>query len=54
MAEILGSAVARESVSRIFSIIYGNTREHGSAEDKAKRLEFPVLKIHSLLAVSEL
>lgn len=53
MAEILGSAVASESVSRIFSILSGNTREHGSAEDNAERLEFAVLKIHSVVAVSE-
>ncbi|KAM0843228.1 hypothetical protein ACQ4PT_057862 [Festuca glaucescens] len=53
MAEILGSAVASESVSRIFSILSGNTREHGSAEDNAERLEFAVLKLHSVVAVSE-
>uniref|UniRef100_A0ACD5XBM6 Uncharacterized protein n=1 Tax=Avena sativa TaxID=4498 RepID=A0ACD5XBM6_AVESA len=53
MAEIFGSAVASESVSRIFSIISGNPREHGSREDNAERLEFSVLKIHSVVAVSE-
>ncbi|CAM0879691.1 unnamed protein product [Alopecurus aequalis] len=53
MAEILGSAVASESVSRIFSIMSGDPREHGSGEDNAERLEFAVLKIHSVVAVSE-
>jgi hypothetical protein len=53
MAEILGSAVAGESVSRIFDILSGNTRDHGSPEDNAERLEFAVLKIHSVVAVSE-
>ncbi|KAM3193629.1 hypothetical protein ACQJBY_070322 [Aegilops geniculata] len=55
MAEILGSAVASESVSRIFSILSGNSREdgHGGAEDNAERLEFAVLKILSVVAVSE-
>lgn len=49
MAEIVGCAVASESVSRIFSILPGHQRE----EDKAERLEFAVLKIHSVVAVSE-
>lgn len=53
MAEIFGSAVASESVSRIFSILSGNSREDGGAEDNAERLEFAVLKIHSVVAVSE-
>ncbi|EMS54040.1 hypothetical protein TRIUR3_20991 [Triticum urartu] len=53
MAEILGSAVASESVSRIFSILSGNSREDGGAEDNAERLEFAVLKIHSVVAVAE-
>ncbi|KAK1668958.1 hypothetical protein QYE76_057117 [Lolium multiflorum] len=53
MAEIFGSAVASESVSRIFSIISGNPSEHGSREDNAERTEFAVLKIHSVVAVSE-
>lgn len=53
MAEILGSAVASESVSKIFSILSGNPREPGSAEDNAERLEFAVLKIHSVVAISE-
>jgi hypothetical protein len=52
MAEMLGSAVASESVSRIFSIISGNQSEHGSGEDTAERLEFAVLKIHSVVALS--
>ena len=53
MAAILGSAVASESVSRIFSIISGNSGEDGGAEDNAERLKFAVLKIHSVVAVSE-
>uniref|UniRef100_A0ACD5Y4I5 Uncharacterized protein n=1 Tax=Avena sativa TaxID=4498 RepID=A0ACD5Y4I5_AVESA len=54
MAEIFGSAVASESVSRIFSILSpGNKSEHESAEDNAERLEFAVLKIHSVVAISE-
>ncbi|KAI4970231.1 hypothetical protein ZWY2020_001145 [Hordeum vulgare] len=54
MAEIFGSAVASESVSRIFSILSsGNSRVDGGAEDNAERLEFAVLKIHSVVAVSQ-
>lgn len=54
MAEIFGSAVASESVSRIFSILSsGNSRADGGAEDNAERLEFAVLKIHSVVAVSQ-
>jgi hypothetical protein len=52
MAEMLGSAVASESVSRIFSIISGNQSEHRSGEDNAERLEFAVLKIHSVVDLS--
>uniref|UniRef100_A0ACD5YIT1 Uncharacterized protein n=1 Tax=Avena sativa TaxID=4498 RepID=A0ACD5YIT1_AVESA len=55
MAEIFGSAVASESVSRVFSFLSssGSRSEHESAEDNAERLEFAVLKIHSVVAVSE-
>ncbi|CAM0958269.1 unnamed protein product [Alopecurus aequalis] len=53
MAEIIGSAVASESVSRIFSTLSGSLREQRSAEENAERLEFAVLKIQSLVAVSE-
>ncbi|KAM3213999.1 hypothetical protein ACQJBY_066429 [Aegilops geniculata] len=53
MAEILGPAVASESVSRIFSILSGKSREDVRAEDNAERLEFAVLKIHGVVAVSE-
>lgn len=53
MAEILGSAVASESVSRIFTVLSGNSREDGAAEDNAERLEFALLKMHSVVAVSE-
>jgi hypothetical protein len=53
MAEIIGSAVASESVGRIFSILSGDPRENGSSEDNTERLEFAVLKIHSVVALSE-
>jgi hypothetical protein len=53
MAEIIGSAVASESVGRIFSILSGDPRENGSGENNAERLEFAVLKIHSVVALSE-
>ncbi|CAL5073377.1 unnamed protein product [Urochloa decumbens] len=53
MAEIVGSAVATEAVSRISSILSGDKPRQESAEDRAKRLEMAVLKIRSVVAVSE-
>ncbi|CAN6211248.1 unnamed protein product [Urochloa humidicola] len=53
MAGIVGSAVATEAVSRISSILSGDRPRHESAEDKAERLEMAVLKIRSVVAVSE-
>ncbi|KAL6902072.1 hypothetical protein ACP4OV_004948 [Aristida adscensionis] len=53
MAEIVGSAVATEAVSRISSFLSGEKLCRDSAEDKAERLEMAVLKIHSVVAVSE-
>ncbi|RLN36185.1 hypothetical protein C2845_PM03G02970 [Panicum miliaceum] len=53
MAEIVGSAVATEAVSRISSILSGDTPSHESAEGRAERLEMAVLKIRSVVAVSE-
>ncbi|CAL5087384.1 unnamed protein product [Urochloa decumbens] len=53
MAEIVGSAVANEAVSRISSILSGDRPSRESAEDKAERLEMAVLKIRSVVAVSE-
>ncbi|CAL5063374.1 unnamed protein product [Urochloa decumbens] len=53
MAGIVGSAVATEAVSRISSILSGGRPSHESVEDKAERLEMAVLKIRSVVAVSE-
>lgn len=56
MAEIVASAVASEAVSRISSLVSGDrtaSSTHQSAEDKAERLEMAVLKIQSIVAVSE-
>ncbi|KAL6902071.1 hypothetical protein ACP4OV_004947 [Aristida adscensionis] len=53
MAEIVGSAVATEAVSRISSFLLGERPSHESVHDKAERLELAVLKIHSVVAVSE-
>ncbi|CAL5087346.1 unnamed protein product [Urochloa decumbens] len=53
MAGIVGSAVATEAVSRISSILSGDKPSHESIEDKAERLEMAVLKIRSVVAVSE-
>ncbi|PUZ71508.1 hypothetical protein GQ55_2G318800 [Panicum hallii var. hallii] len=53
MAEIVGSAVATEAVSRISSILSGDKPSHESAKGRAERLEMAVLKIRSVVAVSE-
>ncbi|CAL5082314.1 unnamed protein product [Urochloa decumbens] len=53
MAQIVGSAVANEAVSRISSILSGDRPSRESAEDRAERLEMAVLKIRSVVAVSE-
>ena len=53
MAEIVGTAVATEAVSRISSILSGDKASHESAEGRAERLEMAVLKIRSVVAVSE-
>ncbi|CAN6328558.1 unnamed protein product [Urochloa humidicola] len=54
MAEIVGSAVASEAVSRVVSsFLPGDKTSHESVEDKAERLEMAVLKIRSVVAVSE-
>jgi len=45
MAEIVGTAVATEAVSRISSILSGDKASHESAEGRAERLEMAVLKI---------
>jgi len=55
MAEIVGSAVASEAVSRAVSSFLSSdkTSQQESVEDKAERLEMAVLKIRSVVAVSE-
>ncbi|RLN28549.1 hypothetical protein C2845_PM05G22920 [Panicum miliaceum] len=53
MAEIVGSAVASEAVSRVSSFLSGDKTSHESVEDKAERLEMAVLKIRSVVAVSD-
>ncbi|KAG2644536.1 uncharacterized protein LOC120683719 [Panicum virgatum] len=53
MAEIVGTAVATEAVSRISSILSGDKASHEIAEGRAERLEMAVLKIRSVVAVSE-
>ncbi|CAL4893117.1 unnamed protein product [Urochloa decumbens] len=53
MAEIVASAVASEAVSRVSSFLSGDQTSHESVEDKAERLEMAVLKIRSVVAVSE-
>jgi hypothetical protein len=53
MAEIVGSAVACEAVSRVSSFLSGDKTSHESVEDKAERLEMAVLKIRSVVAVSD-
>ncbi|CAN6351300.1 unnamed protein product [Urochloa humidicola] len=53
MAEIVGSAVASEAVSRVSSFLSGDKTSHESVEDKAERLEMALLKIRSVVAVSE-
>ncbi|CAN6198538.1 unnamed protein product [Urochloa humidicola] len=54
MAGIVGSAVATEAVSRISSILSGDNKpSRESAECKAERLEMAVLKIRSVVAVSD-
>ncbi|CAN6355487.1 unnamed protein product [Urochloa humidicola] len=54
MAEIVGSAVASEAVSRVVSsFLPGDKTSHESVEDKAERLEMAVLKIRSVVAVAE-
>ncbi|CAN6337888.1 unnamed protein product [Urochloa humidicola] len=53
MAEIVASAVASEAVSKVTSFLSGDKTSHQSVEDKAERLEMAVLKIRSVVAVSE-
>lgn len=55
MAEIVGSAVASEAVSRVASFFLSGdkTSQQESVEDKAERLEMAVLKICGVVAVSE-
>jgi len=53
MAEIVGSAVASEAVSRVSSLLSGDKSSHESFEDKAERLEMAVLKIRSVVAISD-
>ncbi|CAD6334071.1 unnamed protein product [Miscanthus lutarioriparius] len=55
MAEIVGSAVASEAVSRVVSSFLSGdkTSQQESVEDKAERLEMAVLKIRSVVAVTE-
>ncbi|CAN6342310.1 unnamed protein product [Urochloa humidicola] len=53
MEEIVGSAVASEAVSRVSSFLLGDKTSHEGTEDKAERLEMAVLKIRSVVAVSE-
>ncbi|PUZ66386.1 hypothetical protein GQ55_3G303400 [Panicum hallii var. hallii] len=53
MAEIVGSAMACEALSRVSSFLSGDKTSHESVEDKAERLEMAVLKIRSVVAVSD-
>ncbi|KAJ1262547.1 hypothetical protein BS78_09G116800 [Paspalum vaginatum] len=53
MAEIVASAVASEAVSRVSSFLSSDTTSPESVENKAERLEMAVLKIRSVVAVSE-
>jgi hypothetical protein len=56
MAETVGSAVANEAVSRLVSSFLSGdktSQQQESVEDKAERLEMAVLKIRSVVAVSE-
>ncbi|KAJ1262545.1 hypothetical protein BS78_09G116600 [Paspalum vaginatum] len=53
MAEIVGSAVASEAVSRVISSSFLSGDRTESVEDRAERLEMAVLKIRSAVAVSE-
>ena len=57
MAEIVGSAVATEAASRLVSSFLSagdkTSQQQESEVDKAERLEMAVLKIRSVVAVSE-
>ncbi|KAL6655908.1 hypothetical protein ACP70R_006734 [Stipagrostis hirtigluma subsp. patula] len=53
MAEIVCSAIAGEAARKLSSFLLGEDGDFGSHEDKVERMELAVLKLQTIVAVSE-